>query len=159
MKQKISIVGLAAVLFCACQCHDLPNAWAHSPFDHLGWLAFMLWIFPLVLAALSEKIRRVSDGLLIGAAVFSLLGVAADFNLLLHVGLAVSLIAFMPGRRAFFIPWACAAVAWMPVLGWLCSPLGTHSIGLIRIATAGAAALWACGAMRINTASPSCSLA
>jgi hypothetical protein len=131
------LIGGAVVVFSAVQCRGLLSAWAHSPFDHWGWVVFGMWLCPIVLYR-PHPVRPV-EWLLVAAAGCSLGGAALDINALRYAGLALSLAAFLPGRAPGGIFWAGVAVSWMPVFGFLGSRIGLAGVlaarfGMILVA-------------------------
>lgn len=128
------------------------ETWIWTPYDRLGWLAFFLWLLPVLWpgaaawrGALSLWTRR----LVLGAAVgFFLLGAAADINALHHAGLAAVIVSF--ARRPGYVFWAAGAIAWMPAAGWFGSRLGLDpaQFAVCRVLVAALAAAWGLGVLR-----------
>lgn len=111
----ICIAGYAAL-----QSRDLLPAWLHSPFDRLGWLAFLIWVTPvLLLQARSPKADRLACG---GAVLLLLAGSVAALNALTYAGFALAISAFLPRDRAriFFL---ATSVSWMPAFSYFLSRL------------------------------------
>ena len=106
MTRKPFLTGAAVVLFCAVQCRWLLSAWVYSPFDHLGWVVFGMWLCPMAFGLFSSKPPRPAEWLLITAAACSLAGAALDLNALRGLGLAFSLAAFFPARAPGALLWA-----------------------------------------------------
>ena len=134
------------LVYCLWRCDDLFSAWRHSPYDRLGWLAFLVWLRPLkefwraggVLAARSKTgICLLSAGL---ALVF--MGDLGDLNLFRDLGLAAVLLSF--ASRRFSVIWTASAVAWLPASGWIGSLLGLHPIlfSSARVLLAALATTW-----------------
>lgn len=125
---------------------DLLKAWSHSPIERFGWMALVIWAFPVALL----RSRRGGTGaagparpLLLGLSVsLVFLGGVSSLNLLQHWGLVLGVMAVTPVRVPSFV-WVVAAVSWMPLLGWCLKSLPVVVIPAIRlgIATAGALAL------------------
>lgn len=150
------------VVLCAWQAlPPLVNAWRHSPFDRLGWIAFLLWLIPVGAVFLRPR----SAGLRTGedaaapaslpgrrpalrvlswiALIIVVLAVVVDMNALRYVALALALGAWMP-RRAWAWVWLVLALAWMPALGWLGAGLKASGVNVLRVLLGAlAAGLWA----------------
>jgi hypothetical protein len=112
----------------------LLEAWRHAPYDRLGWIAFLLWIAPLVWR-FSQPPRPWFAGhpACSWLALLLLLGGSlADINALKYGALAVALAGFQP-RLLLTVPWLLLGVAWMPALGWLGAPLGTAGMHGLRL--------------------------
>ncbi len=147
MKERLPILELLVVGYCAWQGADLLGAWMQAPFDRLGWLALLIWLAPL--GAVLRARRKLSGNvwLLSAALFFSFVGGVAELNVLRYAGLALALSGLLPRPAA---PWVCAAVAWMPALGWFASHSNPAAILPLRllIAGAGAAAAWQANNLR-----------
>lgn len=128
-----------------CAWQSLPglvNAWRHSPFDRLGWLAFLLWLAPWMAALHAPNrdapmLRRMS-----WAALPTLVAAAlGDLNVLRHMALVLALAAsFRPRRLAW--TWLVLGVCWMPALGWMGAQLKAPGVIILRLSL-GLAAAWA----------------
>jgi len=132
MSRRPFLIGAAVVIFCAVQCRWLLSAWLHSPFDHLGWVVFGVWLCPIVFGFFRSGPTKPAEWLLVAAAGCSLVGAGLDFNALRNIGLAVSLAAFLPSPAPRALLWAGVAVAWMPVFGWLGSSFGLVAVLALR---------------------------
>jgi len=128
MSRKPFLIGALVVVFCAAQCPWLLSAWLHSPFDHLGWVVFGMWLCPMVFGLFRSAPPEPAEWLLVAAAGCSLAGAALDVNALRNIGLALSLAAFLPWRTPGALLWTGVAVAWMPVFGWLGSSIGLAAV-------------------------------
>jgi hypothetical protein len=128
MNRKPFLIGAAVVLFCAAQCRWLLSAWLHSPFDHFGWVVFGIWLCPVAFGLFRSPPPRPAEWLLVTAAGCSVAGAALDFNALRYIGLALSLVSFLPSPAPGALLWAGAAVAWMPVFGFLGSSIGLAGV-------------------------------
>ena len=102
-------------LFCAWRCADLIVFWKTAPnSEFFGWVVLAIWLLPLFLS------RRRDQGvpfLSCAGLGFAALGMLGDFNILEHVGFALSIVAMLPWTR--FSPiWMLSAVSWMPAFTW-----------------------------------------
>jgi exosortase/archaeosortase family protein len=130
------------------RCHALLDSWFTTPFDHLGWLAFALWILPIGIHAQTGALPYAGSGKrrswLLGAGVILIcLGDVGALNACKHLGLALIFIGFAP--RAGRTLWALAAISWMPALGWLASRFGIDpdAAGMGRAVIALSSCAWA----------------
>lgn len=111
---------------------ELINAWAKAPLDWLGWLPFVVWLFPLIFAGTKE----VNTPFLWGAVIFSLLGNIASLNALRYLGFSSAIAAWVPLSWGTCVWWACS-VAWMPAFGWLGSRLFPEYVLIARFLAVG----------------------
>lgn len=144
---------VAILVFCAWQAADLVVAWRHSPFDRLGWVAFLIWLGP----ALYDWVRTSSTrepalGYLLAALVLAFAGRLLDINAPRSLALGCALASFVTPTGPRLI-WALTAVAWMPVMGWVLRDLPPVAVGGLRclVALAGAA-IWFYRPVRLQTA-------
>jgi hypothetical protein len=137
---------MAILAFAAVAARDLPATWLHSPYDRLGWLAFLLWLTPLVARIFPGGGRVREDpslGVAIAGLVLVVFGMMGALNAAKHAGLALAFAAFLPAPQRW--TWLVASVAWMPSLGWLASHgAGETTTVVFRLvfAAAGAAGAW-----------------
>jgi len=130
--------GLAISLYAAWNARDLPLAWMHSPYDRMGWLAFLLWLQPLGCFWMCRQVLGAELFKQSGVALFALglavsfTGVVVDLNAVKYLGLALSLGGFLPPGPALWAWLGCAA-GWMPVIGWTLSLHSTLMVNLIRV--------------------------
>ena len=136
-------VEWAILAFCAWRSADLLNAWRHSPYDRLGWLAFTLWCAPLGLALLARRraipARERAAWLPWLAVALGLLGSLGNLNFLAYWGLACAIVA-VPGASFKSLPWLALAVCWMPVFGWAAAHFSPASVSVLRLGLAALAA-------------------
>ena len=137
--------GAAISLYAAWNARNLLAAWLHSPYDRYGWLAFLLWVFPIGCLWMTRLhtdhagSKQVSSAAFAIALAISFAGVISDLGALKYLGLAIALAGFLPLQPASFVYLACAA-AWMPAAGWALSSHGSLLVNSIR-ATIGLAAV------------------
>jgi hypothetical protein len=141
---RSSLLAAAAIVaFSAFASRGLPPTWLHSPYDRLGWAAFLLWLVPVVALALRGAGPAPSLRVSLAGFAGTILGVMGEVHAVKHAGLALALVAFVPAPGR----WTClvASTAWMPALGWVAS----HAIGepataafRLALAAAGAAGAW-----------------
>lgn len=127
----------------------LVPTWVWTPYDRLGWLAFALWLAPVLRRPRAPHPQAMREGLrvslLAAGLLTALLGRVADINFLHHASLAFLIAS--TSRRAGFVIWTAGAVAWMPVAGWIGSRLGFEPAAFagLRVLVAGGAAVWGLG--------------
>ncbi len=127
-------VEWAVVVFCVWRSADLLTAWRHSPLDRWGWLAFALWLAPLVWTRTGAGRWTALAWIALALALTSAL---AQLNVLAYAALAVSLAALAPWSWRT-LPWLALSVAWMPVLGWACQSLPLNAVAVLRLTLAAA---------------------
>lgn len=124
MKANPGILGIAVIIYCAWRSEELLNAWAHSPMDRFGWMAFILWLTPILFVAWkrSEDFESHSGNqIALGAGlVISLGGTMSSMNMAYYIGLALALMALIRWRITHWI-WLSGALMWMPVFGYTLS--------------------------------------
>ncbi|MEI7730734.1 MAG: hypothetical protein WCO56_14265 [Verrucomicrobiota bacterium] len=135
-------VEWAVAAFCAWRASDLLLAWRHSPFDRLGWLAFILWLTPLLIAVFrsesnagAERIPRPAVWLTWLVLAISLLSVMLDIHLLGHLALAGAVWLLLPTFPNRLI-WLGLSLCWMPLLGSLAQNATPSGVLGLRIALA-----------------------
>lgn len=144
---------LAILAFCAWQAADLVVAWRHSPFDRLGWVAFLIWLAPVAL----ERVRDLGSrepalSLLLAALVLAFAGRLLDINAPRALALACAIVAFVAPAGPRWL-WAIAAVAWMPVMGWVLRDLPPVAVGFLRcLVASGGLAAWFYRPVRLQPA-------
>jgi exosortase/archaeosortase family protein len=144
-KPWLELTLLAYAGWCA---SGLVATWIWTPFDRLGWLAFAVWLLPLVAPA-RDAVGRMPPWTRIGALAVGLgallAGNVADVNFFYHVGLAAILTSF--NRRRGYLLWAMGAVAWLPASGWFASRAGIDpsTFAFIRVFLASVATAWGLG--------------
>jgi hypothetical protein len=138
--------ALAIAAYCAYQSENLLLAWRTSPFDHLSWIALLIWCLPIVFMALDPapefQLGRIEHSLM-GAALFvSLLGTMTSLNALKYLGLAFSLMAIIRWIPAHII-WFMGAASWMPAFGYFAAkaitataPTNLYLVLALRVAIA-----------------------
>lgn len=130
-------VAFAVILYCALSAYPLFQAWIHSPFEKLSFIAFLLWLFPLTI----KHTSRPSTLMLIGAIAATLLGTIGELNTLKYLGLALAIGSFAP----WCIPmplWLLSAATWMPLFGWVSAHFFPALAIPIKLGTVFLASLW-----------------
>lgn len=138
-----TVVELVAVAYTGFQCRGLASNWLHSPLDRFGWLAFLLWIVPVIYFWLRHGCRRTQkqgtvQAMIATGLALSLLGTLADFNALKHAGLATVLAGLIP-FRAGLIPWYVLAITWTSVFTWIAMRFAPTLILPLRLSLSAAA--------------------
>lgn len=140
MKPSVSAGGRhgvewAITAFAAWQSADLVSAWRHAPLERGGWLAFAVWILPLLLnPRLPEAPRPLWPASV--ALALALMGTLGSLNAACYAGLALAVVGQTGWsmRRAL---WLASAIAWMPLLGWLSRDLSDALRLPLRLLIAG----------------------
>lgn len=126
---------------------SLITAWELSPYDHLAWIAFIIWSVPiLVYQCLSIKQKQSLPPpyhpILLGFVILlSSLSLIASLNVLMHFALALALVAFIPWFKEWVI-WIIASISWMPFFGYLYALYFDRFFLFWRVVIAIFAALW-----------------
>lgn len=124
--------------YAAWQSREIVASWRHAPFEQLGWLAFAIWLCPVLLRG---GWRIQVPGLAAAGLAAVAAGQLGDLNALCQVGLAALLASTAPCRQRWL--WMLTAIAWLSPLGWLGSrtelPPAALAAMRILIACAGAA--------------------
>jgi hypothetical protein len=137
------LVALAVTAYCAWQARDLLATWPPAPFDRAWWLAFLIWLLPLVWA---RGRARAPGGepapALLGAGLgFAFLGAIVSLNALCCAGLACAVVGLVPWSPRN-LPWLAASAAWMPALGYALSSLDAAPVVWIRLGLALGGVVW-----------------
>lgn len=127
----------AVLAFCGWTAADLLTAWRTSPLDRWGWLAFVIWLAPLVIAAARRRLAAHSaNPVLLGAALATaLVARLGDLSVAGHLALALGWAAWLPPSRHAGI-WLASAAAWTPAFGWLLRDLVPTALPLTRVVVA-----------------------
>ena len=129
------LVALAVLVYCGWQSWSLKVNWFNAPFNRLGWLAFLIWLAPLLVEIfLRGKIEPVPIFLWIGLAL-TLLGTLGDRNAPCYVGLACAIAAFTPWKWMWRLLWLAASVTWMTAFGYFAqrASLSPATVSALRI--------------------------
>ena len=139
----LSTWGLAAWL-----CRELWNAWNHSPNDLFGGIAFFIWLGALFFIPRRTSILWFYSGMFV-----LITGAALDFNSAKYLALSIFCATWI-GRHVNLeslkslqkfaislglIFWWSAALAWMPLTGYVLArntELNIHHIAWVRITIA-----------------------
>lgn len=135
--------GWAVLALALWQSRELLNAWRHSPYDRLGWLALAVWLAPIVWLRFRGPIEGTGRPYLLGGALAAIaIGGVTGMNAPCYAGLALA-IAAIPGASLPVALWLVASVSWMPALSWAGNSLPAKVLLAVRIAIAltGAAVL------------------
>ena len=142
-KKQFPLVELAILAFAVWQSRELLNAWQHSPHDHFGWLALLVWLMPLAVRLMCGGKISASPFMLGAAIVSGTLGELTELHFFGHIALALVIAAwFKISWRSLL--WLAAAVAWMPVFGWWLANFSGGVVLALRLALAlaGTICLW-----------------
>jgi len=139
--QLIRVEWLVAV-FCAWHAAvPLLQAWRHSHFDRLGWLAMLIWLIPAARRLWAGVDTSRHFKLAVASLAVSFIGVIGDLNVLIYIGLAgiLGALASVTGKGWL---WLLLAVCWLPAFGFVLARLHftTLLVEILRVATAAAAA-------------------
>lgn len=111
--------ALAASMGCSA---DIMWNWSATSQDRWGGLAGLMWVLPMIGAAILERphrgFSRTQRMQLLAGGILSILGVATSLRIVKHLGLAmvISSCWVSLGLRIVSV---CTAVCWMPGLNWL----------------------------------------
>lgn len=112
---------------------ELVATWFNSPYNHLSWLAFTLWLgAPLLGGAmkLDGNLRWLAAALWVSA-----IGLLADMRVLHGLALALAIASLVnPGRLRW--KWGWGFLSWTPALGWLLLDLPASIVVAVRLALA-----------------------
>jgi len=135
---------IAVFVYCVIQARDLPTSWLSAPAVRYGWIAFFVWVLPVVVYIGLSVIRGRDKGnnplFLVGAVLASLIGVMGSLNILKHGGLALACAGLLPFNWPMIL-WLPASIAWMPGFGWLMKSIPFHLIFVVQLAITGLASL------------------
>ena len=141
------LVALAILFYCAWNSFHILSDWfGDDPLAHFAWLAFVIWIFPLILywtpgSFLGASRAPCNAFLLALALATSFLGMIGSLNVLQYFGLALALGGVLPWSWNLAI-WIVCSVSWMPALAWLASHTFPAYIVAMRLLLASASAVW-----------------
>ena len=158
-------------VFCLAISGPLFASWIHSPYDHLGWLAFSIWLLPIALIRNPDSIESTCgsltnsrpDGsstkhatpiaLSWSGLIFGTAGNMGELNALKYIGLSFAIASL---RRWSGIPmcWMCASISWMPFFGWLARDLQPSTVTGLRIFLASSGTIWQLAMSSGNASSP-----
>ena len=147
--RRVFRVEWAIILFCAWASRELVNAWWHSPFDRFGWLAFLLWLTPVVVHEFHRSDSK--NGIACSGAglVAATFGLMAQLNAATYAGLAFAVAGLLPWNPMVAL-WLAFSLAWMPLTGWLCGDFGGHATLALRLAGAALAVVAGLAAIKWN---------
>lgn len=138
MKKDDSILPIAILLYTSWGALSLVSYWFTSPPDQYGWLAFLIWCFPILVYASRHKCHPI---ILCLAILTSLMGTLGSMNTLKQLGLSFALAAFIPWSWNL-VPWIICAISWMPMLGWITINHTPFNTLWIRLIMAISSSLW-----------------
>lgn len=137
MTRRFPDVAWPALAFSLWSCRDLLVVWRHSPLDRFEWLAFLIWMIPIVLywrRGIPPAYRSITVLLGTGLAL-TLIGILGETHSACHLGLIAILAAF--GNRSRFGPaWWIAALSWIPLLTMMTKFLPKPVIYSLRLSLA-----------------------
>ena len=107
------LVVVALLVFSFLQARDLFLGWGSTPMDALSWVAFAVWLLPVLF--LWQPGHQDGGGLAAGL-VCTLLGVFGFGQEWICLGLAATIAGLLPFSIGKFA-WLVAAAGWMPALG------------------------------------------
>ena len=116
------ITTLAAFIFCIWQAADLFIGWLSYTAHFFGWIALIIWCFPLILFLIHRTAQKqpfhVNSFLILLGPVVAFIGLKVSLHVLQHIGLSLCFLALLPLRITSLIWWAGAGL-WMPAWEWL----------------------------------------
>jgi hypothetical protein len=141
--QKSWFLAFAVTVYAAWQARDIVPAWQHAPYDRLGWLAFGIWVSPLIAGRWLAKtaFTQPVPVLLAAGLAISFLGTVVSLNTLNYAGLVCAITSYFPWCWRNLV-WLMAAAAWMPALGYALDGLATGSVTAVRLVFSAAGSVW-----------------
>jgi hypothetical protein len=134
-----SLIELAVLGYCLWQASDLPASWLHAPAARYAWIAFLIWIMPVVwhlVECVTSNEDKGYQPIFLGlAVVITLAGTLGSLNALKHVGLAFAIAGMLPFRLENLL-WLVTAVAWLPASGYALKALPFSLIPVVQITVA-----------------------
>lgn len=141
-KNSPALVEFAVIAYCTWVSIDVVPSWINTPFQRFGWLAFCIWIFPVLYywSFPGKKEKQTTPFFLWLGLALTLTGVLGSLNALKHVGLTVAIMGLLPWSWMLLI-WLMTALTWMPALSYFARylPLYTVIIGRILVSLFGMA--------------------
>lgn len=139
-----SWIELAVLGYCLIQARDLPSSWWTAPAVRWGWIAFIVWLLPVILytatSIIQERTKETTSIFFISAIVASLVGTMGSLNILKHGGLALAFAGMLPFSWPVLL-WLPASIAWMPGFGWLMKSIPFQLIFVVQLAITGLGSL------------------
>ena len=132
---------LVTLVWMLAWCGDIVQAWRHSPYDRLGWVAAGGWAAWVVLAG--RRVTHASWVWWAAAWLVSFVGVAGELNVVQHAALALAAAAWVGGGgRGWGV--LVLAAGWLPALGWVGRGAGAELVLGVRLlaGTAGLVLAW-----------------
>lgn len=146
--RRVPYLELTAAGYGIWQSLNLLEAWLYSPFDRWGWLAFVLWLAPLLGLRATEQRPlfggcKTSRPLLLTGLALTFLGDLGSFNASCNAGLALIILSFAPAQCRNLTT-GLASASWMTALGWFGSQaaLDPATLNALRIGIAAVGAGW-----------------
>lgn len=138
-------VAIAILIFCIWDASGITAGWVLAPYESFAWVAFIIWIFPLIYAWLIIPNRKFpkfqTASFLFLALFFAIVGMMASLNILQHLSLAFAIGAFIPWSRGMLL-WMLGAVSWIPAFGYFLSDHSVVAVASLRIAIAFLSTAW-----------------
>lgn len=132
-KRGITLLAAAFVLLASLvQSRELLDAWSHDPGSAYGLAAFSIWLFCLMVPIIFGASFRANQRWVGAAALFLVIGTLSGIALVHHLAVAASLSSFVRKRLDRWIVF-CAAISWIPALGWVSHTLAGGFPGLLRL--------------------------
>jgi hypothetical protein len=134
---------LSILAYCVWQSADLLVAWSSNSPERIGWLAFCVWLLPVLPLKRFASSRGDSpqNMFLGGAVLLTFLGQLTWLNCLQHLGLALAIVGWkqpIVGQRL----WLISIAFWMPAVGWLTSGTLGGFEAVARVILLGALVAW-----------------
>jgi len=126
------LVALAVTIYCGWSAREMVNSWWHTPFNRLGWLAFLIWLLPLIRETCRRRIEPLPV-LLWGGLACSLVGTIGEQNSLCYVGVACALAALPQWSFAVRLLWLAASVSWMTIFGYFMQRASVSGANVMRL--------------------------
>lgn len=142
-KSAPSLAEICVVIFCLWMSRELLSSWFDSPYLYGGWIAFLIWLFPLVVYwFLPSETKKSSTPALVGAGLaVTVIGLLGSLNTFIYIGLALALGGLLPFSFGW-LPWWVTSALWMPATAYFLKMLPLEIMPTLRLVTALIGAVW-----------------
>ena len=128
--RRPSAIALAIIALCAWQSSfHLIGAWRDDPQNHLGWLAFLIWLSVAIYLLIRPTTgNETASFVLLGMGLtLCVLGMLGSVNVLRYLGLGCAIAGMNPWSWKL-LPWLMVSVVWMPAFSVLASKIVAQNV-------------------------------